>query len=208
MKRTIYTVSRVWSVSVLFALMTSCALTTFQTPEVLPPGKAAVGGGVALGLGPDMGSFEGSDLGPGVLPEVDLWGRMAAGRRTDAGIRFTQLWAITQITADVKHQLPINSAKVSMGVGALAMSDLLIGRPPGISFGGFVANFLIGHRSFYGGLRVRVPVTSEHYGSSLSVPLGIVTHGRRWTSMVEAGVHLMNLHYPMISLGLGFQYIL
>jgi hypothetical protein len=69
-----------------------------------------------------------------------------------------------------------------------------------------VATALTANKRGYVGLRVPVVLGTEGSFFSVagfSVPLGLKLGGPKFMTMVEADVHLP---YPMVGLGLGFQY--
>lgn len=184
----------------------SCALMTFQTPEVIPPGHAAVGAGAALGAGGGIGEVEGESMGAGPVWEVAAWGRFGIARRVDVGLKASSTWGLNDaIFADFKYQSSVGAVQSSIGLGLLGWGYF---RGRGAEFHGplIVPTALTGKNKGYIGLRVPVVLGSEGGFLSIagfSIPLGLKLGGPKFMTMLEADVHLP---YPVLCLGLGFQY--
>lgn len=104
---------------ILFAftvLLSSCAqISSLQTAKPLPKGDAVLGASIAA-YGVTGDDFIGGDLGVGVLPHLEIFGRYGIANNFDAGLKLS---SNANIAIDGKYQFLGNqNSKFAIAIGA------------------------------------------------------------------------------------------
>ena len=129
-------------------LFLNCIYATFQTPEVTPPGRVAVGLGGAGGI---------TFLGDGGYPtlEADLYTRVGLFPRADAGLR---LALPLGLMADFRYQVLRRPLLLTAGLGVqhFTRQGHEFGREVDRAYWNVYPTVLFGSRRVFGGVRAIV----------------------------------------------------